>query len=288
MNDDFCAFILTHGRPDNVITYSTLLKSGYTGKIYIVIDNEDNAAERYFDVFGDKVIMFDKKAVAETFDEGDNFDDRRSIVYARNACFDIAKELGIKHFIQLDDDYTVFFYMYNCEKEFKRKEIKKIDIIFDSFIKYFDSCDVEAIAFLQGGDLIGGGDNTHLKNNHYPFRKRKAMNSFFCSANKPINFIGRINEDVNTFLNSGSMGKIFMSIPKIILNQKATQSNGGGMTDIYMDSGTYIKSFYAILFNPSCVKIRMMGRNHKRLHHSISWNNAIPAILDEKHKKGGK
>ena len=81
------------------------------------------------------------------------------------------------------------------------------------------------------------------------------------------------------------MGKIFMSIPKIILNQKATQSNGGGMTDIYMDSGTYIKSFYAILFNPSCVKIRMMGRNHKRLHHSISWNNAIPAILDEKHKK---
>ena len=41
MRDDFCAFILTHGRPYKVHTYQTLRKAGYTGKIYIVIDNED-------------------------------------------------------------------------------------------------------------------------------------------------------------------------------------------------------------------------------------------------------
>ena len=29
----------------------------------------------------------------------------RAIVYARNACFDLAKDLGITYFIQLDDDY---------------------------------------------------------------------------------------------------------------------------------------------------------------------------------------
>ncbi|HHV0077680.1 hypothetical protein [Escherichia coli] len=30
MRDDFCAFILTHGRPDKVLTYRTLRRAGYT------------------------------------------------------------------------------------------------------------------------------------------------------------------------------------------------------------------------------------------------------------------
>ena len=104
MNKDFAAFILTHGRPNNVITYKKLKSAGYTGKIYIVIDNEDKTKKDYYKKFGDKVIMFDKKDVAKTFDEADNFNDRRSIVYARNVCFSIAKDLGLKYFIQLDDD----------------------------------------------------------------------------------------------------------------------------------------------------------------------------------------
>ena len=105
MPNDFCAFILTHGRPDNVITYNTLLRHGYTGPIYIVIDNEDKTANRYYEVFGDKVVMFDKLSIAKSIDEGDNFDGRRAIIYARNACFDIAKKLGYTYFIELDDDY---------------------------------------------------------------------------------------------------------------------------------------------------------------------------------------
>ncbi|EFI4081186.1 TPA: hypothetical protein J5F60_004390 [Escherichia coli] len=41
MRDDFCVFILTHGRPDKVLTYRTLRRAGYTGKIFIVVDDED-------------------------------------------------------------------------------------------------------------------------------------------------------------------------------------------------------------------------------------------------------
>ncbi len=29
MRDDFCAFILTHGRPDKVLTYRTLRRAGW-------------------------------------------------------------------------------------------------------------------------------------------------------------------------------------------------------------------------------------------------------------------
>ena len=47
-NDDFCVFILTHGRPEKVITYETLIKNGYSGPRYIVIDNEDKKANLYY------------------------------------------------------------------------------------------------------------------------------------------------------------------------------------------------------------------------------------------------
>ena len=53
MRDDFAAFILTHGRADNVITYNTLRKQGYTGKIILLIDNEDAQIDDYKRKYGD-------------------------------------------------------------------------------------------------------------------------------------------------------------------------------------------------------------------------------------------
>jgi len=275
MIKDFCAFILTHGRPDNVITYDTLLRHGYTGPVYIVIDNEDKTADRYRKRFGDKVVVFDKLSVSKTFDEADNFSDRRAIVYARNACFDIAKELGYKYFIQLDDDYTSFLHRYIDGSA----QIKNINVIFRCFIDFLINSRIHSVAFAQGGDFIGGVDEKT------PRVKRKAMNSFFCSTDKPFQFAGRINEDVNTYTYKASIGYLFLSIMNVQLNQVQTQSNKGGMTDIYLDRGTYIKSFYTILFSPSCVSIKTMGRTVRRLHHSIKWENAVPKIIDQKYKK---
>jgi hypothetical protein len=41
MNKDFCIFILCHGRPEIQSTFNSLKNQGYTGKIFIVIDDED-------------------------------------------------------------------------------------------------------------------------------------------------------------------------------------------------------------------------------------------------------
>lgn len=113
MKRKFVVFILSHGRSDTVITLNALENAGYTGDWFIVIDNEDKTAEAYYERFGaDKVIMFDKLEQSKKFDTADNFSDRRTIVYARNACFEIAKELGYDYFLQLDDDYTAFMYRY--------------------------------------------------------------------------------------------------------------------------------------------------------------------------------
>lgn len=58
-----------------------------------------------------------------------------------------------------------------------------------------------------------------------------------------------------------------------------------GMTGIYLDKGTYVKSFYSVIFRPSCVKVAVMNTKNKRLHHRVLWNNAVPKILPEECKK---
>ena len=282
MNKDFAVFILTHGRPDNVVTYNTIKNQGYTGKVYIIIDNEDKTAKKYYENYKDKVIMFNKKEISKTFDEADNFEDRRSIVYARNACFKIAKDLGVKYFMQLDDDYTLFQYKLIVKNKSVHSEVKNLDSIFNLLLDYYKKIPAKSIAIAQGGDFIGGIDNGK---GAYRFSKRKCMNSFICSTDRPFKFNGRINEDVNTYTNSASKGFLFLTIPVLSLTQKQTQSNAGGMTDIYEDKGTYVKSFYTVIFQPSSVSVSMMKTSNARLHHNINWKTTAPVILEEKYKK---
>lgn len=283
MLDDFVVFILSHGRPDKIDTYQSLMKSGYTGKVYIVIDNEDKTAARYYDLYGDKVIMFDKAAIAETFDEGDNFQDRRAVIYARNACFEIAKNMGVKYFMELDDDYIDF--RYKTDQNFNsihKKDIINLDDAIISLLKFYQAITAKSIAIAQGGDFIGGIENGIDKSIN---QRRKCMNTFICSTERPFKFVGRINEDVNTYTWYQSQGNLFITFPLIAIQQRGTQKNSGGMTELYLDSGTYIKSFYTVMYQPSSVRVGIMTSNHPRLHHKVYWDYTVPKILEEKYRK---
>jgi len=270
----FAALILTHGRPDNVVTFDKLRACGYTGPIYLIIDNEDATADRYREKFGDEwVIEFDKKAMADRIDEANNFDNRKVIVHARNASFDIAERLGLTHFVQLDDDY--YFFGYRAKEG--AKTCKRLDSAFDATLDFLDSSGCSSIAWSQGGDHIGGFSGVMLK--------RKAMNSFFCRTDRKFQFIGSINEDVNTYTLEGSRGHLFFTFTGMQLDQKDTQSQGGGMTDIYLQRGTYVKSFTSVLFSPSSVCVSMMSTKHARMHHSINWGATVPKIVPHHIKK---
>jgi len=109
--------------------------------------------------------------------------------------------------------------------------------------------------------------------------KRKAMNSFFCRTDRPFEFSGRINEDVNAYVGLARTGALFATVGQAHLNQLVTQGSEGGMSDIYRDGGTFVKSFYTVLANPSCVRVGLMGSVHPRLHHSIDWKCAVPQIV---------
>lgn len=282
--DNFVVFILTHGRADNVITATTLKRCGYSGKIVYVIDNEDETAEEYRKRFGaENVYQFDKKAVSMTFDTMDLSEDRRTIVYARNACFEIAKEIGCRFFLELDDDYQSFSYRYPSEdgKKLLVKECKNLNAAFEYMIDFLQKTNADTVAFAQGGDFIGGVDNGNYRKKVL----RKVMNTFFCDTEKPFKFVGRINEDVNTYTWRGSVGWLGLTVCDLSITQKQTQSNRGGMSDVYIDNGTYLKSIYSVMIMPSAVKIGAMGDKHIRFHHKVNWDLCVPKILNECYRK---
>lgn len=278
IREDFAIFILSHGRAEKVYTLKTLLADGYTGKWYIIIDNEDEQIEEYKKNFGDEhVVVFDKLKKSLECETCDIPRKRNAVIYARESCFEIAKNLGLKYFLELDDDYTAFSTRIEKNGILSKIYVQDMDAIINATLDFLIESNATCIAWAQEGDFMGGLESSMFKDRI----QRKMMNSFFCCVDKPFNFIGRMNDDVNTYLLEGGRGKLFMTIADISVRQTVTQKNNGGLTEMYQENGTYVKSFFSVITNPSCVKVGEMGQFHKRIHHSVSWENAVPKIIRE-------
>lgn len=114
------------------------------------------------------------------------------------------------------------------------------------------------------------------------------MNVFFFDVDNPVHFMGTINEDLTASVAEAIVGGVCITSPLVTVNQMITQTNNGGLTDIYLDLGTYVKSFYSVMYAPSAVKISAMGNKDKRLHHQVNWKLCAPKIIREEFgsKKG--
>lgn len=280
----FAALILTHGRADNVVTVRTLRNCGYTGRIFLIIDDEDDQAERYKELYGNDVIVFEKERYLHMTDTGDNGGNRGVVVAARNAVFDIARSRGLDYFVELDDDYSSFQIRYEDEGKLRGHMIRDLDAVFDAYIDFLETSNAMTVCFSQGGDFIGGAGNGNWKSRI----RRKAMNAFFCKTDRPFEFFGRLNEDLTMSTVYGNRGELIMTVSDVCLTQGATQENAGGLTEAYIEFGTYLKSFYSVIFSPQAVKVRTMGANSRRIHHAADWNKCAPKILNEKWRKVAK
>lgn len=72
------------------------------------------------------------------------------------------------------------------------------------------------------------------------------------------------------------------------IQQMQTQKQSGGLTDAYLHYGTYVKSFYAVMMNPSCVKVAAMGdpkSGNYRMHHRVRYDLSCPVIISDKYRK---
>lgn len=282
-NSKICIFIISHGRPYDICTLKTLTDAKCSYPIYIVIDDQDKKAPEYLKKYLGKVLQFNKQNYANKTDQGDNFNNLRTTTHARNACFDFAEKLGYRYFLVLDDDYVKFDFRINHNFDYPTTyfKIRDLNNIIKSYFDYLELSGAVSLCMSQGGDYIGGSKSPYAENK----LTRKAMNSFFCSTNRRFKFFSRLNEDVNTYMTLGHRGCLFLTAPLCSLTQKATQITDGGMSEAYKTGGTYIKSFYTVLYGPSYTKVSVMQTTYKRIHHSINWNAAVPLIINEKYKK---
>jgi len=280
---DFCAFILTHKRPHRVLTYKTLREAGYTGPIRLLVDDKDETLPEYRRRYGDEVVVFSKREAARLFDVCDNFQERRGVVYARNACFDVAESLGFRDFVQLDDDYTKFEFRFDSQLQYGwAKLTRRLDDVFAALARFRRESGAACVAMAQCGDFIGGSESPKAQSVQC---WRKAMNVMFCGMDSRFQFPGRINEDVCAYVGEAATGKLFLTTNQVVVQQVLTQQNAGGMTELYLDAGTYVKSFYSVLLRPDCVSVAALQSDVPRVHHRVSWTHTAPYIVPESVRK---
>lgn len=281
VDDRFAVLILTHGRAGNVITLNALKNAGYTGKTYLVIDDEDEQENLYREKYGDQVIQFCKRDAAGRTDVMTPSRKRNAVVFARNECWKIAEGLGLTHFCVLDDDYKTFGIRYACQGKLREAKITEIDEVFAAFCEFLDVSGAITVCMAQGGDYIGGSKGGFF----HKGLSRKAMNVWFMRTDRPFRYMGLTNEDTNMYVTLGGIGDIMFTVTNVSVNQTQTQDNPGGLTDIYKQDGTFIKSFYSVMCRPDCVKVAAMGDRYMRMHHNVEWDYCVPKILNEKWRK---
>lgn len=285
MTDDarkIAALILTNRRHATLTTDHALRRGGWTHPIYYVIDDEDVTGDEYRQKFGAKnVITFCKREIVDRVDAADPTGDMRTILYARNAAFDIAERLGLEYHFQLDDDYRQFYHRRIVGPNLLTIPVRSLDNVTDAAIDFMEASGAYSVAFSQPGDHIGGSNGKMRKH----VITRKAMNTWLLRTDRRFDFVGRLNDDVNTYVTLGSRGNLFYTVLPIMVDVSATQAMTGGMTETYTDTGTYAKTFTTVMMAPSCVDVTTMGWKNQRIHHNVRWNNAVPKIISGRYSK---
>ena len=159
MRNDFAIFIMSYNRANNISTLHTLNKAGYTGKYYIIVGDDDPSLELYKQLYNDNLYIFSKEQIEPLFDTYDNNGSQKCIVYARNYCFILAKQLNLKYFLQFDDDYIELAYRYPLDGKLKICNIKEFDKIVNICIDFLEDTQALSIALPHTANLL----KNHIK-----------------------------------------------------------------------------------------------------------------------------
>ena len=149
--------------------------------------------------------------------------------------------------------------------------------------------DIWQVKYIRIGDLIPNAKNPRkISKEKLERLQDKIQRLGFhnpVKTDENLNVLGG-NQRLKALLKiAGAVGEIFMTLTNICITQNQTQKTKGGMTEVYLNSGTYLKSFYSVMFAPSAVQIAVMGDKEKRIHHRVNWKFAAPLIIRESLKK---
>lgn len=280
MRDDFAVVILSYGRPE-CSTYHKLRDIGYTGKIYIILSDDDSTIDEYFKRYNKDILhVFHKDSFIE--DTEDNFDGPDSVVlYARNECLRLVKKLGLSYFCMMDDDLSYIKGRPYKGDKITTYSIKNLDYVFEKYIEFIESSNISGVSFGFLNSYIGG--NWKVKR-----VDRNIYAIYILKVDDYIPFRGRYLEDV-TFNDLNCVNdRVFLQIPIVqnvykVYNSKNRLKQNGGNQDSYRKFNDYVMKFYALMSNPSNLKLVIESKDC--VSFKKSYNSMYPMIIEEKYKK---
>ena len=250
MRDDFAVFILTHGRPRKQRSLNTLLRDGYTGRYYLVVDNLDTTLFEYQQLYGDKVLVFDKNEYVQKTETALSPPLTKFVVFARNAAEDFARELNCKFFGLFDDDLIHFRHRYLDNGRLKSAEICNADEVIESILEYMEQASISTTSFGIASQYIGGSLNKRIYTPNDPYL-RMCFNAYFRNAKFEVNWQPNIQEDRITSIYYGRAGQIWLQLLQIELDSAPLYGKtSGGSSDVYNSVSRFLPVFFSTVYFP--------------------------------------
>lgn len=275
--------ICTHGRPNAQHTLHTLREGGYTGKVILIVDDED-------DTVGDliqsncndttKYIVFCKQDYIDKSDTGTNENQRKCILYAKNFCEDLAQNMKLDAFVIADDDILNFRFRYPEDGHLKsQKVLSTMDEVIDAYYKAMIDCDMVATGFgftqfyFSGSESFG---NENMQKYRVPY------NFVFRNAKHKVDWMSWFGEDIITAVYYGRIGQLWTALPYVQQEIVSLASASGGMKDTYDGNSSARLAMQNVMYLPAELKaFHYQGK----FMASIKRDKAFPKLISSSFKK---
>lgn len=282
---NYAVFILSHKRADRVETFSTLRNSGYTGRIFIVLDDEDpqrlDYEIRFKDKENTKVIVFHKRIYMRLTDTVTNDKQASSPVYARNFIEHYAERIGCLAYIVMDDDITNLRFRYVENYVSKSQALKSsLDEVLEAYIKYLLTANIATLSFatvmVYAGGVHNEADMVRLANHRYTCQIHMRNLAF------PVDWISLANNDSISANNTAKIGYLWWSLPFIVYDSPKMNTLPGGMKEVYDGVSEFKRAFMSTVVSPSVCRV---GCSKNRLAIKRNLKAAYPVIISGRWKK---
>ena len=281
MRDDFAIFICTYGRPNNQLTLNTLRKSGYTGRIYLVLDNTDSTIQQYIDNYGaDNIVIFDKNHYINSIETVSNDPKYACIVYAKNAVENIAKIIGLKSFVIADDDvFSLRFRYADCNVLRSKRIVSHMDDVVDEINDFLLNANLCAVSPLYTTFFMNGVkslESDSIENARYMYI------FVFRNSAYTVNWISDYVEDNITSFEQNKVGNCMLSIPFVQHDSTPPKKRTeGGMSETYA-SNTFLLCMRGCTIEPAYMSAQWYKT---KFVPKIQRKNSLPKIISGRYKK---
>jgi hypothetical protein len=279
---NYAVMICTHGRPNAQHTLKTLRDCGYTGKIILIVDDEDDTLpELMMKTFGEaEIVEFNKQMWIDTSDTGTNENQRKCILYAKNFCEDLAKDRQLDAFVIADDDIFNLRYRYPEDGKLKSLKITKdMDKVIEAYVEYMLSADIVATGF-GFTQFYFSGENSFSPENFLKYRV--PYNFVFRNAKYKIDWMSWFGEDIITAVMYNKRGYFMQDFPFVQQEIKPLAKEAGGMKDTYDNNSDIRLAMQNIMYLPSELKAFKYRGKYMA---SIKRDKAFPMLISSSYKK---